>query len=338
MSTCKSARTQWLELAREVLDTELQGLAAVRDQLDGGFEAALTAMAECTGRVVITGVGKSVLVGRKITATLSSTGTPSFFLHPVEGAHGDMGMIRAEDVVLALSNSGGTDEVNAILPTLKSLGATIIAMTSNPASAMAEMADIHIKVRVPKEACPMGLAPTSSTTAQLAVGDALAVCLMEWKAFGQDDFKRFHPGGSLGQRLATCVDQLMHVDNLPVVLESVSLKAALATLNEGGLGLVAIVDADDRLTGVFSDGDVRRLVCAGALDPARPVTEVMTVSPRRAATGETSAHVLDVMERNQITVLPVVREDGRLAGMVHLHDLLGKGELRFSNGHTGEAG
>lgn len=336
--SCTSGNTDWLNLAREVLDIEIQGLEAAKKQLGESFVQALAAMAECKGRVVITGVGKSGLVGRKIAATLSSTGTPSFFLHPVEGAHGDMGMIRDEDVVLAMSNSGGTDEVNAIIPVLKSLGATVIAMTSNTASAMSQLADMTIKVSVPKEACRMGLAPTSSTTAQLAVGDALAVCLMEWKSFGKDDFKKFHPGGSLGQRLATCVDQLMHTDNLPVVGKDADLGTALDTLNAGGLGLVAVVEADNMLAGVFSDGDVRRLVCSEALDKARPIREIMTASPRRAVAGESSAHVLDVMERNEITVLPVVHEDGTLAGMVHLHDLLGKGALRFSNGHNGEAG
>ncbi len=327
---CTSGRTDWLNLAREVLDTEIEGLAAVKGQLDGAFEEAVKAMAECTGRVVITGVGKSGLVGRKIAATLSSTGTPSFFLHPVEGAHGDMGMLRGEDVILALSNSGGTDEVNAIIPTLKSLGATVICMTGNTASAMAQASDITIKVAVPKEACPIGLAPTSSTTAQLAVGDALAVCLMEWKSFDQDDFKKFHPGGSLGQRLATCVDQLMHVNNLPVVQEDATLKAALEVLNSGGLGLVGIVDSDTMLKGVLSDGDVRREVCCGPFELDQPVINVMTESPKRAIVGDSSAQVLDVMEQNEITVLPVVRENGQLAGMVHLHDLLGKGALRFS--------
>lgn len=329
--------TDWLKAARDVLDIEIEGLAAVRDQLDDEFVRALTAMAECKGRVVITGVGKSGLVGRKIAATLSSTGTPSFFLHPVEGAHGDMGMIRAEDVVLALSNSGGTDEVNAIIPVLKSLGAIVIAMTSNPASAMSELSDITITVKVPREACAIGLAPTSSTTAQLGVGDALAVCLMQWKSFGKDDFKKFHPGGSLGQRLALCVDQLMHTDNLPVVAQDAPLKAALEVLNSGGLGLVAIVDSANVLLGVFSDGDVRREVCCGPFDMNRPISEIMTVSPRRASIGESSASVLDVMEQNQITVLPVVNDNGELAGMVHLHDLLGKGSLRFS-GSTGDAG
>lgn len=329
---CNTGRTDWLAIAGEVLDTEIEGLEAVKAQLDGAFEKAVTTMASCTGRVVVTGVGKSGLVGRKIAATLSSTGTPSFFLHPVEGAHGDMGMLRDEDVILALSNSGGTDEVNAIIPTLKAIGATVICMTGNAASAMAQLSDIVIKVAVPREACLIGLAPTSSTTAQLAVGDALAVCLMEWKSFSKDDFKKFHPGGSLGQRLATSVDQLMHTDDLPVVDVAASLKETLEVLNSGGLGLVAIIDGDRVLKGVFTDGDVRREVCCGPFDLDRSIADVMTVSPKRATTGQSSAHVLDVMEQNEITVLPVVNDDGLLAGMVHLHDLLGKGALQFSNG------
>ena len=333
--SCDNGKKDWLELAREVLDIEIEGLAASREQLDGEFVRALTLMAECQGRVVITGVGKSGLVGRKIAATLASTGTPSFFLHPVEGAHGDMGMLRREDVILALSNSGGTDEVNSILPTLRSLGCSVIAMTSNRASAMGEAADVVVKVAVPREACRMGLAPTSSTTAQLAVGDALAVCLMEWKSFSQDDFRKFHPGGSLGQRLATCVDQLMHRNDLPVVRDGVTVETALSALDAGGMGLVAIVSGDNVLKGVFTDGDVRRQVCSGKLDAAAPITGHMTASPRRAVVGDSSASVLDVMERNEITVLPVVCEDGTLAGLVHLHDLLGKGALKFSNGHGG---
>ena len=327
---CTSANNDWLKLARDVLQTEIEGLQSVSQQLGPSFEKAVTAMAQCTGRVVVTGVGKSGLVGRKIAATLSSTGTPSFFLHPVEGAHGDMGMLRDEDVILALSNSGGTDEVNAIIPTLKAIGATVICMTGNTASAMAELSDITIQVSVPKEACLIGLAPTASTTAQLAVGDALAVCLMEWKSFGRDDFKKFHPGGSLGQRLASCVDQLMHRDDLPTVNVDASLKDALEILNAGGLGLVAIIDENGLLEGVFTDGDVRREVCCGPFDLTRPVAEVMTQGPKRATVGESSAHVLDVMEQNEITVLPVVNDDGALVGMVHLHDLLGKGALRFS--------
>jgi len=332
---CSAPGKDWLKLAREVLDIEIEGLNAVRGQLGDAFVKAVEAMAACEGRVVVTGIGKSGLVGRKIAATMASTGTPSFFLHPVEGAHGDMGMLRKEDVILAISNSGGTDELNAIIPTLKSLGTTVICMTGNTASAMASMSDIVIEVNVPREACVIGLAPTSSTTAQLAVGDALAVCLMERKSFSKEDFRRFHPGGTLGQRLATSVDQLMHAGKLPVVPSGASLKQALEVLNSGGLGLVAIVDGDMILQGVLTDGDVRREVCCGPFDVTRPVAEVMTVSPKRAGVGDSSALVLDVMEQNEITVLPVVGEGGELVGMVHLHDLLGKGALRFSGSAAG---
>lgn len=321
---------KWISIARRVLDTEIEGLQAVRHQLDGGFSQAVEAMAACTGRVVITGVGKSGLVGRKIAATLSSTGTPSFFLHPVEGAHGDMGMIRDEDVVLAISNSGNTDEVNAILPTMRSLGATIVCLVGRCGSRMADLSDIVIEAAVPREACPMGLAPTASTTAHLAVGDAMAVCLMEHKAFKESDFQRFHPGGSLGQRLSLCVDNLMHTANIPVVETGTALERALSVLNDGKLGLVGVIDGDQRLLGVLSDGDVRRLFCANGLDRAAPIDGVMTADPKRARLGDSAAQVLDVMELHQITVLPVVGDDERLAGLVHLHDLLGKGQLSFS--------
>ncbi|MDD4952482.1 MAG: KpsF/GutQ family sugar-phosphate isomerase [Desulfovibrionaceae bacterium] len=320
----------WLELARTVLDIEVQGLEAVRGQLGEGFLRALERMSGCRGRVITCGVGKSGLVARKIAATLSSTGTPSFFLHPVEGAHGDLGMIRPEDVVLAISNSGETDELNALLPALRTMGAAIVALTGRGSSTLAELADITIRAEVPREACPMGLAPTASTTAALAVGDALAVCLMEMNGFDKRDFQRMHPGGALGQRLSLLVEALMHSEDLPVARDSSDLAAALDILNRGGLGLVAVVDGPGRLVGVLSDGDVRRLVCRGPFDAGRPVTEFMTRSPRCVRSGETAAQVLDLMEINQITVLPVVREDGGLAGMIHLHDLLGKGRLRFA--------
>jgi arabinose-5-phosphate isomerase len=284
----------WLELAREVLDIEIEGLAAVRGQLNGGFEEALALLAGCTGRVVVTGIGKSGLVARKIAATLSSTGTPAFFLHPVEGAHGDLGMIRTGDVVLALSNSGETDELNTLLPALKSLGALIVGLTSGAASTLARMSDAVVEGRVPREACPMGLAPTASTTAALAVGDALAVCLMRLKDFGSKDFKRVHPGGALGARLSQRIESLMHTENLPLAVESAPLSEALAALN------------------------------------AVPVSEVMTKNPRSVAASASAAQVLDLMEARQITVLPVLNENGSLAGLVHVHDLLGKGRVRFA--------
>lgn len=334
MSRCEHNGTPppggWLELAREVLDIEIEGLAAVRGQLNGGFEEALERLAACTGRVVVSGIGKSGLVGRKIAATLSSTGTASFFLHPVEGAHGDLGMIRPGDVVLALSNSGETDELNTLLPALKSLGAVIIGLTSGAGSTLARLADVVIEVRVPREACPMNLAPTASTTAALAVGDALAVCLMRIKDFGTKDFKRVHPAGALGARLSQQIRSLMHTQNLPITRDSAPLSEALAALNAGGFGLAALTDQSGRLTGVLTDGDVRRMLCKSGFDPARPAAEVMTRDPRSVMVTAGAAQVLDLMEARQITVLPVLDDNGLLAGLVHVHDLLGKGRVRFA--------
>jgi len=324
------ASGNWLELAREVLDIEMEGLAAVRGQLNGGFTEALVLLAACTGRVVVTGIGKSGLVARKIAATLSSTGTPAFFLHPVEGAHGDLGMIRKEDVVLALSNSGETDELNNLLPALRALGVSVVGITSGADSTLARLSDVIIEAKVPREACPMNLAPTASTTAALAVGDALAVCLMRIKDFGTKDFKRVHPAGALGARLSQPVSCLMHTENLPVVAMTASVADALATLNNGGFGLTAVTDASGLLAGVLTDGDVRRMLCKAGFDPARPVSEVMTRNPQTTAATATAAQVLDLMEARQITVLPVLTENGALAGLVHVHDLLGKGRVRFA--------
>jgi arabinose-5-phosphate isomerase len=328
-SSQASAR-DWLALGREVLDVEIAGLVAVRDEIGQGFLDALALLAECSGRVVVIGLGKSGLVGRKIAATLSSTGTPAFFLHPVEGAHGDLGMIRPEDVALAISNSGETDELNAILPTLRSLGVRVVALTKNDHSSLAGLSDIVVKVAVPKEACPLGLAPTASTTAALAVGDALAVCLIHWKRFDACAFRRCHPGGTLGQRLRLLIQDVMHRKNLPVVRSGISLAQTLTVLNSGGLGTVAVVDAQGRLTGILTDGDVRRMVCQERLDPAVTVDSVMTKSPRSVYPDQTAALALDVMESAAITVLPVVDADDLLQGMVHLHDLLGKGGVKFA--------
>ena len=241
-----------------------------------------------------------------------------------------MGMLRAEDVILAISNSGETDELNAILPTLRSLGASLIAMTGRQDSTMASLADVVLNASVPREACGLNLAPTASTTAALALGDALAVCLMEWKAFDEKDFLRFHPGGTLGRRLSLCVSSLMQTQDLPVASESEPLARALAVLNQGGLGTVAFTDEEGRLTGILTDGDVRRLVVSGGLDPKAPASESMTRSPRFAAPDQSVAQLLDIMEAKAITVLPIVDQDGKLVGLVHLHDLLGKGRFKFS--------
>ncbi|HDQ40321.1 MAG TPA: KpsF/GutQ family sugar-phosphate isomerase [Desulfonatronum sp.] len=321
----------WLTVGREVLDIEIAGLSAVRDQLGHGFVDAVQTLAACQGRVVVTGIGKSGLVGRKIAATFSSTGTPSFFLHPVEGAHGDLGMIRQEDVVLAISNSGETDELNAVLPTMRSLGLCILGITKNERSTMAGLCDVVLKVHVPREACPFGLAPTASTTAILAVGDALAVCLIRWKRFDARDFRRCHPGGILGQRLRLSIKDVMHRESIPKVGHDAPVSLALDVLNQGGLGTVAVVDAVGALIGILTDGDVRRLVCQGLLDPGVPVDQVMTRRPRCIRPEQSAASALDIMEVAAITVLPVVDERNTLLGMVHLHDLLGKGRVKFSD-------
>lgn len=323
-------RADWLAKAREVLDIEARGLTAVRDRLDESFVRALELMASCAGRVVVTGLGKSGLVGRKIAATLSSTGTPAFFLHPVEGAHGDLGMIRSDDVIVAISNSGETDELNNILPSLKTLAGAVIALTGSTSSTMARLSDVVIDTSVPCEACPLGVAPTASTTATLAVGDALAVCLIDWKSFELDDFRRFHPGGALGQRLTKKVEELMRSSQLPVTPSGASLGQALEALNSGGLGCVCILDSQGRLQGLLTDGDVRRLVCAHRLNMDDPVDSVMTVAPLHAVPGQQAAEVLDLMESRAITVLPVVCPDRTLAGMVHMHDVLGQGRVKFS--------
>ncbi len=324
-------KSDLIAVARQVLDIEIEGLRAVSEQIDGGFSQTLELMGKCKGRVVVCGIGKSGLVGRKIAATLASTGTPSFFLHPVEGAHGDMGMLRPEDVVLAISNSGETDELNAILPSMKSLGVAVVGMTGGLDSTLARLSDILLPVHVEREACPLGLVPTASTTAALAMGDALAVCLMQMNGFDQKDFRRVHPGGSLGQRLSLPVVEFMHTDDLPVVNVEVTLGSALSVLDSGGFGLVVLLDKLDKgsVSGVISDGDVRRMVCSQTIDTKLPAATVMTVNPRTVEAGESSAHVLDVMETHQITVLPVTAGDGRFLGLVHLHDLLGKGRLRF---------
>lgn len=324
---------QWIQTGKKVLDIEIQGLEKVRQDLDLSFAQALEILAACTGRIVITGVGKSGLVGRKIAATLSSTGTPSFFLHPVEGAHGDLGMLRAEDIVLAISNSGETDELNAILPTVRRLGIKIIAFTADLQSTLARISDIGIKIKVDKEACPLGMAPTASTTASLAVGDALAVALITIKDFSKQDFQKNHPGGTLGQRLAMQVKDLMHNTELPTASLDSPFKEALDILNQSGLGTVLIVDNEHKLQGILTDGDVRRILCSHIPDLDRPAHEYMTTKPTKVVPESSAALAMDIMEEKAITVIPVVDDSNKLCGIVHMHDLLGKGRLKFSDEH-----
>lgn len=323
--------TDWVKAAKEVFALEAESLEAVKNRIGGEFADAVEILAGCMGRVVVMGLGKSGLVGRKIAATLSSTGTASFFMHAVEGAHGDLGSIRAGDVVICISYSGKTAEVVAVMPALRGLGAKLVSITGGgPASPMAKLADVTLDVSIPKEACPNDLAPTSSTTATLVMGDALAVCLMRAKAFTAEDFKKYHPGGTLGQRLGLKIAEIMHTRDLPVVPESAGLAEAVAVQDKGGLGAVLVVDAAGKLSGIVTDGDIRRAVSRGNFDPKGSVTALMTKNPRHGNVDNSVAELLDMMEKNAITVLPVTDSGARLAGVIHLHDLLGKGTVHFS--------
>jgi arabinose-5-phosphate isomerase len=303
---------------------------AVRDRLGPEFEQAVAMIMECPSRLVITGIGKSGLIGQKITATLNSTGTPSFFLHPVEAMHGDLGMLSPSDVVLAISYSGETSELNGLLASLRNRVVRIIAMTGNPNSTMAGFADVVLNVAVPREACPLGLAPTSSTTATLALGDALAVSLLQRKQFRAEDFRRLHPGGSLGERLKVAVAEVMlDGDKVPRVEDTATLAQAIAELNEKSLGAVLIVDSTQQLVGIVTDGDLRRLVLQERDFASLELTRVMTRAPISITPELMAADALSIMQRHEVMVLPVVDPTRKLRGILHLHDLLGKGEFRF---------
>lgn len=319
-----------VELAKEVLGIEIDGIIAVRDRLGPEFEQAVTMIMGCPSRLVITGIGKSGLIGQKISATLNSTGTASFFLHPVEAMHGDLGMVSPADVLLAISYSGETSELNGLLASLRSRVTRIIAMTGNPASTLAGFADVVLNVQVPREACPLGLAPTSSTTAALALGDALAVALLQRKQFRAEDFRRLHPGGSLGERLKVAVTEVMLAgDKVPRVEETASLAQAIQELNAKNLGAVLIVDSSRRLMGIVTDGDLRRLVLQERDFSSLALARVMTPEPISIGPELMAADALSIMQRHEVTVLPVVDAGRILRGILHLHDLLGKGEFRF---------
>ncbi|SHN66388.1 KpsF/GutQ family sugar-phosphate isomerase [Desulfovibrio litoralis] len=319
-----------ISIGKEVLQAEIDGISLMRQRLGRSFADAVNLLASCEGRVAITGLGKSGLVGRKIAATLSSTGTPAYFMHPVEGAHGDLGSILDKDVVVAISNSGKTAELLAIMSPLRQIGAKIIALVGNPRSPLADCADIFIDVSVAKEACSLNLAPTTSTTVTLAVGDALAVSLMKTKDFTDADFKRFHPGGALGQRLKMHAREIMNTEKLPIASEDSSLGEALAVLDRGNMGAVFILDGSRRLVGILTDGDVRKKMVHDGLNLLAPISSMMTQNPRVAKETDFAAELLDLMEQKAITVLPVVDDAHRLIGMLHIHDILGKGQFKFA--------
>jgi arabinose-5-phosphate isomerase len=315
-----------LTLARQVLDIEADALRVLSTRLDGGFADAVNLILACSGRVVVSGMGKSGHIGGKIAATLASTGTPAFFMHPGEASHGDLGMITPNDVVLALSNSGESNEIVSIVPLIKRRGAKLIAMTGNPHSTMAQEADVHLDASVDKEACPLNLAPTASTTAALALGDALAVALLDARGFSADDFARTHPGGSLGRRLLVHVRDIMHTgDALPRIDREASLKTALLEMTKKGLGMTAVVDAAGKVAGVFTDGDLRRaLEHALDLQQAR-VIDLMTVHPKTILADELAVAAVEKMETLKINGLLVVDADHKLVGALNMHDLLKAG-------------
>lgn len=309
---------------RRVVETEAEALQVLARRIDGAFSAACQLILASKGRVVATGMGKSGHIARKIAATLASTGTPAFFVHPGEAGHGDLGMITDADVVLALSYSGESDEVLALLPALKRQGNRVVAMTGRPESTLAREADAHLDVSVPAEACPLDLAPTSSTTASLAMGDALAVALLDARGFTADDFARSHPAGSLGRRLLLHITDVMHAgDDVPRVGTDASLGEALVEMSRKRLGLTAIVDADGRLQGIFTDGDLRRALDSPGLDvrTAR-IADVMTRNPKTIAADQLAVEAARLMETHRIGGLIVVDGGGRAVGALNIHDLL----------------
>lgn len=314
---------QVLRLARQTLDIEADALLGLKQRLGEAFTRAVRLMLDVRGRVVVMGMGKSGHVGRKIVATLASTGTPAMFVHPAEASHGDLGMIKPVDVVLAISNSGESDELNAIVPLVRRLGAPLVAMTGHPQSTLARHADLVLDSGVEKEACPLNLAPTASTTAQLALGDALAVALLDARGFKAEDFARSHPGGALGRRLLTRVSDIMRTgDGVPRVAPQASFSELMREMTRKGLGASAIADADGHAIGIFTDGDLRRLVETGRDLRTLTAQEVMHPDPRTIGQDALAAMAAEQMETNRITVLLVLDAQRRLVGALNTHDLM----------------
>lgn len=317
------------ERAKEALQIEADSILELIPRVDEHFGAALEMILHCPGRIIVTGMGKSGIIGRKIAATLASTGTPSFFLHPAEAIHGDLGMVTQGDVILAISNSGETGEVLHILPSIRRIGARIIAMVGKPESTLAKNADIVLDVGVKKEACPLGLAPTSSTTATLAFGDALAMELLSARHFTENQFAIYHPGGSLGRKLLLTVGDIMHKgDENPLVPSDMMVKDALFVITDKGLGAVSVVDGQGRLKGLLTDGDIRRGFAKSLDSLNKPVSELMTKSPKTITARKLAAEALHLMESNKphpITVLPVVDEEKKVVGLLHMTDLVHQG-------------
>ncbi len=323
MSKQISAAPRALDLAREVLNIEAAAVQSLSARINGDFLRALDVLLRCEGRVIVSGMGKSGHIARKIAATMSSTGTPAYFVHPGDASHGDLGMIASEDVFIALSYSGESQELMTIVPVIKRQGAKLISITGNPSSNLAKVADVHLDAAVDKEACPMGLAPTASTTAALALGDALAVALLDAKGFGAEDFARSHPGGSLGRRLLTHVRDIMRSgERLPMVHEDALLSEAILEITKKGVGMTAIVDSGQRVLGIYTDGDLRRTLEKKLDFNTTPVRSVMSINPRCISPDSLAAEVVQIMEQYNINQMLVVDEQHRLTGALNMHDLL----------------
>ncbi len=312
--------------AREVLDIEAEAVARLKDRLDGGFEDAVRLIVNCKGRVVVTGMGKSGAVARKIAGTLASTGSPALFLHPAEGVHGDLGMVTSQDVVLALSNSGETDELSAILPVLKRIGAKMICLVGRTDSTLAKASDVVLDVSVEKEACPLGLAPTASTTAAMALGDALALCVMQERKFTAEDYAMFHPAGTLGRRLTLTVADVMRTDDrLAVVPETELVRDVLFVITKAGAGAAIVTGKDGKMAGLITDGDVRRHMLADESCLSRTAAEIMTTNPRTISPDDFATEGLRILETFKIGEIPVLDSEGKPVGMLMMKDLFHAG-------------
>ncbi|ABX14224.1 MULTISPECIES: arabinose 5-phosphate isomerase KdsD [Burkholderia] len=314
-----------LALARDVLDIEADAVRALRDQLDGSFAHAVALLLGCRGRVVVSGIGKSGHIARKIAATLASTGTPAFFVHPAEASHGDLGMVTADDVFIGISYSGESEELVAILPLVKRIGAKLIAITGRAESSLGTLADVNLNAAVSKEACPLNLAPTASTTAALALGDALAVAVLDARGFGSEDFARSHPGGALGRRLLTYVRDVMRTgDDVPYVGLDATLSDALFQITAKRMGMTAVVDTNRKVAGIFTDGDLRRVLARDGDFRRLPIADVMTREPRTIGADHLAVEAVELMERHRINQMLVVDADGVLIGALNMHDLFSK--------------
>ncbi len=311
-----------LDLAKQVLAIEADAIHSLAARLGESFLDALALLLNCKGRVVVSGIGKSGHIARKIAATMASTGTPAYFVHPAEASHGDIGMIASDDVLIALSNSGETGELLTIVPLLKRRGARLIAITGNAASSLAREADVHLDAHVEKEACPLNLAPTASTTAALALGDALAVALLDAKGFGAEDFARSHPGGALGRRLLTRVRDVMRSgEDIPVVRDSAGFSEALLEITKKGMGMTAVLDGDGRVRGIFTDGDLRRTLAQVDDIKAARIGDIMTRDPRTIGADKLAVEAVQIMEQRKVNQLLVVNAEGKLIGALNMHDL-----------------